>query len=155
MTSNHADGDAVRLALGSRTGPGTHRGRPNQRPQLGGAAPAAGRAGETHRARPPSADAGDDGAAGGVPQVPVGHRLQLVIAAPTRRTRIRPRQRRYTVALTGDRAAAIPVLATTALNANTLDVPLPLVIVVAVLAAALSDSCVLSWRRRPRRSRQC
>jgi ABC-2 type transport system ATP-binding protein len=80
-------------------------------------------------------------------KVPVGHRLQLVISTTDQAYANAARPARYEVALTGDRAAAIPVLATTALNANTLDVPLPLVIVVAVLAAASVIALVL-WRRR-------
>jgi ABC-2 type transport system ATP-binding protein len=55
---------------------------------------------------------------------------------------------RYDVSLAGDRAAAIPMLATTALNANTLDVPLPLIIVVAGLVAASLIAALMLWRRR-------
>ena len=58
------------------------------------------------------------------------------------------RQPRYDVTLAGDRAAAIPVLTTTALNANTLNVPLPLLIVVAALAGASLVAALVRWRRR-------
>ena len=55
---------------------------------------------------------------------------------------------RYDVAVAGDRAAAIPLLAATALNANTLDVPVALLIVVAGLAAASVIAVFVLWRRR-------
>jgi ABC-2 type transport system ATP-binding protein len=55
---------------------------------------------------------------------------------------------RYDVALAGDHAAAIPALTTTALNANTLNVPLPLLIVVAALAGASLVAALVRWRRR-------
>ncbi len=81
-------------------------------------------------------------------KVPVGHRLQLVITTTDQAYANAVEAARYEVALTGDRAAATPVLATTALNANTLKVPLPLVIVVAVLAGASLIAALMLWRRR-------
>jgi ABC-2 type transport system ATP-binding protein len=81
-------------------------------------------------------------------KVPVDHRVQLVITTTDQAYANAVLAARYEVALAGDRAAAIPVLATTALNANTLDVPLPLIIVVAGLAAASLIAALMLWRRR-------
>ena len=50
--------------------------------------------------------------------------------------------------MAGDQAAAIPLLATTALNANTLDVPIALLIVVAGLVAASVIAVFVLWRKR-------
>ncbi len=81
-------------------------------------------------------------------KVPVGHRLQLVISTTDQAYANAVQAARYEVTLAGDRAAAIPLLATTALNANTLDVPIPLLIVVAALAAASVIAGLVLWRRR-------
>ncbi|HET9304307.1 MAG TPA: alpha/beta fold hydrolase [Propionibacteriaceae bacterium] len=81
-------------------------------------------------------------------KVPVGHRLQLVISTTDQAYSNATRAAQYDVALAGDRAAAIPMLATTALNANTLNVPLPLLIAVALLMAASLTAALLLWRRR-------
>ncbi|HEX5908434.1 MAG TPA: ABC transporter ATP-binding protein, partial [Propionibacteriaceae bacterium] len=81
-------------------------------------------------------------------KVPVGHRLQLVISTTDQAYANATRPARYDVALAGDRAAAIPMLATTALNADTLNVPLPLLIAVALLMAASLTAALLLWRRR-------
>jgi ABC-2 type transport system ATP-binding protein len=81
-------------------------------------------------------------------KVPVDHRLQLVITTTDQAYANAVSAARYDVALAGDRAAAIPILATTALNANTLDVPLPLIIVVAGLAAAALIAVLVLWGHR-------
>ena len=81
-------------------------------------------------------------------KVPVGHRLQLVITTTDQAYANAVQAARYDVTLAGDRAAAIPLLATTALNADTLDVPLPLLIVVAALAVASLIAALVLWRRR-------
>jgi ABC-2 type transport system ATP-binding protein len=81
-------------------------------------------------------------------KIPVDHRLQLVITTTDQAYANAVSAARFDVALAGDHAAAIPMLATTALNANTLDVPLPLIIVVAGLAAASLIAALLLWRRR-------
>jgi ABC-2 type transport system ATP-binding protein len=81
-------------------------------------------------------------------KVPVDHRLQLVITTTDQAYANAVLAARYDVSLAGDRAAAIPMLATTALNANTLDVPLPLIIVVAGLVAASLIAALMLWRRR-------
>jgi ABC-2 type transport system ATP-binding protein len=83
-------------------------------------------------------------------KVPVGHRLQLVISTTDQAYANAVQAARYEVRLAGDRAAAIPLLATTALNANTLDVPLPLLVVVALLAAASIVAVLVLWRTRRR-----
>jgi ABC-2 type transport system ATP-binding protein len=81
-------------------------------------------------------------------KVPVDHRLQLVITTTDQAYANAAVAARYDIALAADRTAAIPMLATTALNADTLDVPLPLIIVVAGLAAASLIASLLLWRRR-------
>ena len=83
-------------------------------------------------------------------QVPVGHRLQLVITTTDQAYANPVQAARYEVRLADDRAAAIPLLATTALNANTLDIPLPLLVVVALLVAASIVAVLVLWRRRRR-----
>ena len=79
---------------------------------------------------------------------PVGHRLQLVVSTTDQAYANAVQTAGYQVRVAGDPAVAIPVLATTVLNANTLDVPIPLVIVVAALAAASVIAAVVLWRRR-------
>jgi ABC-2 type transport system ATP-binding protein len=81
-------------------------------------------------------------------KVPVGHRLQLVITTTDQAYANAVQAVRYDVTLAGDRAASIPVLTTTALNADTLNVPLPLTIVVAALAGASLIAALVLWRRR-------
>jgi ABC-2 type transport system ATP-binding protein len=81
-------------------------------------------------------------------KVPVGHRLQLVVSTTDQAYANPVQAASYQVMLAGDAAAAIPVLATTALSANTLDVPTPLVIVVAALAVASVIATLVLWRRR-------
>jgi ABC-2 type transport system ATP-binding protein len=81
-------------------------------------------------------------------KVPVDHRLQLVITTTDQAYANAVLAASYEVALAGERAAAIPVLATTALNANGLDVPVPLIIVVAGLAGASFIAALVLWRRR-------
>jgi ABC-2 type transport system ATP-binding protein len=83
-------------------------------------------------------------------KVPVGHRLQLVISTTDQAYANAIQAARYEVRLAGDPAAVIPLLATTALNANTLDVPLPLLVVVALLVAASIVAVLVLWRRRRR-----
>jgi ABC-2 type transport system ATP-binding protein len=81
-------------------------------------------------------------------KVPVGHRLQLVVSTTDQAYANAVQAAGYRVTLAGDAAVAIPVFATTALSANTLDVPIPLVIVVAALAVASMIAALLLWRRR-------
>jgi ABC-2 type transport system ATP-binding protein len=81
-------------------------------------------------------------------KVPVDHRLQLVISTTDQAYASAVQAARYHVSLAGDPGVAIPVFATTALNASSLDVPLPLIIVVAALVIASLVAAVFVWRRR-------
>jgi ABC-2 type transport system ATP-binding protein len=81
-------------------------------------------------------------------KLPVDHRLQLVISTTDQAYANAVQAARYQVGLTDKAAIAIPMLGTTALNANNLDVPLPLVIVVAVLVAASLVAALFLRRRR-------
>jgi ABC-2 type transport system ATP-binding protein len=81
-------------------------------------------------------------------KVPVDHRLQLVISTTDQAYANAVEAAGYQVILAGDAAVAIPVLSTTALNANTWDVPLPLIIVVAALIGSSLIAAVILWRRR-------
>jgi ABC-2 type transport system ATP-binding protein len=80
-------------------------------------------------------------------KVPVDHRLQLVVSTTDQAYANPLRAARYEVGLAGD-ALTVPVLATTALNANALDVPIPLVIAVAALVIASLIAALLRWRTR-------
>jgi len=81
-------------------------------------------------------------------KVPVDHRLQLVISTTDQAYASAVQAASYHVSLAGDQGVAIPVFATTALNASSLDVPLPLIIVVAALVIASLVAAVFVWRRR-------
>jgi ABC-2 type transport system ATP-binding protein len=81
-------------------------------------------------------------------KVPVDHRLQLVISTTDQAYANAVQAASYQVGLADESGVAIPVLPTTALNANTLDVPLPLIIVVAALIIASLVATVFVWRRR-------
>ena len=82
-------------------------------------------------------------------QVPVGHRLQLIVATTDQAYANPVRAANYDLRLAGEPAVTIPVLATTALNGNTLNVPIPLIIVVAALL--LASLIAALWFRRRRR----
>ncbi|HET6758549.1 MAG TPA: alpha/beta fold hydrolase, partial [Propionibacteriaceae bacterium] len=81
-------------------------------------------------------------------RVPVDHRLQLVISTTDQAYTNAVQAASYQVSLADDAGLAIPVLATAALNANTLDVPMPLVIIVGALVVASLIAMVFVWRRR-------
>jgi ABC-2 type transport system ATP-binding protein len=81
-------------------------------------------------------------------KVPVDHRVQLVISTTDQAYTNAVQAASYQVSLAGDAGLAIPVLATAALNADTLDVPLPLVIIVGALVVASLIATVFLWRRR-------
>ena len=83
-------------------------------------------------------------------KVPVDHRLQLVISTTDQAYANAVQAASYQVGLADESRVAIPVLPTTALNANTLDVPPPLIIVVAALIIASLVATVFVWRRRQR-----
>jgi len=80
-------------------------------------------------------------------QVPVGHRLQLVVATTDQAYANPVQPADYDVKLAGEPAVTVPVLAATALNANTLNVPIPLIIVVAALVLASLIAVLWLWRR--------
>jgi ABC-2 type transport system ATP-binding protein len=80
-------------------------------------------------------------------QVPVGHRLQLVISTTDQAYAVPVRTAAYQIGLAGEPSVALPALTATVLGANTLNVPLPLIIVVGSLALA---AVVASWAMRRR-----
>ena len=81
-------------------------------------------------------------------QVPVGHRVQLVLATTDQAYANPAQAANYGLKLAGEPSLTIPVFATTALNANTLNVPIPLIIVVAALVLASILAALWLWRRR-------
>jgi ABC-2 type transport system ATP-binding protein len=81
-------------------------------------------------------------------KVPVDHRLQLVISTTDQAYTNAVHAASYQVSLADDARLATPALATAALNANTLDVPLPLVSIVGALVVASLIATVFLWRRR-------
>jgi ABC-2 type transport system ATP-binding protein len=81
-------------------------------------------------------------------KVPVGHRLQLVVSTTDQAYTNAVQAANYQVGLTDAKAAVVPVLAATVLNANTLTVPIPLIIVVTALVAASGIAALFVWLRR-------
>jgi ABC-2 type transport system ATP-binding protein len=81
-------------------------------------------------------------------QVPVGHRLQLVVSSTDQAYAVPRAAAAYSVALAGDPALVLPQVDTTALDRETLDVPLPLVIVVSALLLAAAGALLALWLRR-------
>ena len=126
----------------------TENGRSSVGPSYGGASATRGRTTQTWRTGSQRAPASDGRSARGLPQG--SRRPPLAIGDLHDRPGVREcgTGGRYEVTLAGDQAAAIPLLATTALNANTLDVPIPLLIVVGALAAASVIAGIVLWRRR-------
>ncbi len=81
-------------------------------------------------------------------QVPVGHRLQLVLSATDQAYAVPTTAATYQVALAGDAALSVPQLTATAVGGSRFQVPTALVIVVAALALAALASLVVLWARR-------
>ena len=81
-------------------------------------------------------------------QVPVEHRLQVVVATTDQAYALPDQPAVYQVALAGDRALVLPQLALEVLGGNALDVPLALIVVVALLGLAAVAAMVWLWRRR-------
>ena len=81
-------------------------------------------------------------------QVPVGHRLQVVVSSTDQAYAVPAATRVYRVDLTGPRELVLPRLPGTTLAASTLNVPLPLVVVVAALLLVGIGAMVLLWLRR-------
>ena len=128
-------------------------GRADARPGPSSAVlPAAGRGpGPADRAHPGSADAGHGRAAGGRP--PGAGRPPAAgggLERPTRRTPCPTQSAVYQVALTGDRTLALPqVDARPRWTRPTLDVPLPLIVVVGAAGGwPRSAAVVWLWRRQ-------
>jgi ABC-2 type transport system ATP-binding protein len=82
-----------------------------------------------------------------VHQVPVEHRLQVVVAT-TDQAYARPQQAAvYTVALAGEPVLVLPDVALEVLGRDDLDVPVPLIVVVSLLALAALAGMAWLWRR--------
>lgn len=82
-------------------------------------------------------------------QVPVGHRLRLVVSATDQAYAVPTTAAAYTVALAGEAGLVVPQLTATAASASRLRVPTALVVVVAALAlAAVASLLVLAARGR-------
>ena len=82
-------------------------------------------------------------------QVPLDHRLQVVISSTDQAYALPDESAVYQIDLSGDRTMALPQLELTPVDAAALDVPLALVIVVGLLIAAAVAAVVL-FRRRQR-----
>ena len=88
-------------------------------------------------------------------QVPVGHRLQLVVSSTDQAYAVPTRAAAYRVGLAGPAQLTLPVLDATQVGAGALDVPLPLVIVVAALVLAAAAAAIVFWvRQRAARPRE-
>lgn len=83
-----------------------------------------------------------------VHQVPVGHRLQLVVSSTDQAYAVPLRPAGYTVGLAGTGELSVPALAARRAGAGRLDVPLPLVVAVAVLVLAALAAGTAFWLRR-------
>ena len=82
-------------------------------------------------------------------QVPLDHRLQLVISSTDQAYALPAESAVYQISLGDDRMLAVPQLELTPVDASVLDVPLALVIVVGLLIAAAVAGMIL-FRRRQR-----
>ena len=83
-------------------------------------------------------------------QVPVGHRLQVVISTTDQAYAVPAKSAVYLIGLAGDPVLTVPTLTATPLNEGQLDVPLALIIVVSVLAAAALGAMLVLHIRRGR-----
>ncbi len=81
-------------------------------------------------------------------QVPVGHRLRVVVSSTDQAYATPTTAAIYQVGLSGDRALALPVLTATPLNTERLTVPTALLVVVASLALVAVVAMVWLWLRR-------
>ncbi len=81
-------------------------------------------------------------------QVPVEHRLQLVVSTTDQAYALPNQSAVYQVALAGEGALLLPEVALEVLGGNALHVPLPLIVVVALLGVAAVVAMVWLWRRR-------
>jgi ABC-2 type transport system ATP-binding protein len=83
-------------------------------------------------------------------QVPVGHRLQVVISTTDQAYSVPAKSAIYSIGLAGDPVLTVPTLTATLLNEGQLDVPLALIIAVSVLAAAALGAMLVLHVRRAR-----
>jgi ABC-2 type transport system ATP-binding protein len=81
-------------------------------------------------------------------QVPVGHRLQLVVSSTDQAYAVPTTAAVYTIGLLATSTLTLPKLTATQVGAGQLDVPLPLVIGVAALVLAAIVAMVVFWLRR-------
>jgi ABC-2 type transport system ATP-binding protein len=81
-------------------------------------------------------------------QVPVGHRLRVVVSSTDQAYAVPAVAAVYSVALAGDATLRLPRLDGTPQTRQELDVPLPLVLVVGGLALAALGSALALWLRR-------
>jgi ABC-2 type transport system ATP-binding protein len=81
-------------------------------------------------------------------QVPVEHRLQVVVSTTDQAYALPDQAAVYQVALAGDGTLALPQVALEVLGGDALDVPLPLIITVTLLALAAVGAMVWLWRQR-------
>jgi ABC-2 type transport system ATP-binding protein len=81
-------------------------------------------------------------------QVPVGHRLQVVISTTDQAYAVPTRPAVYSIDLAGARQLTVPTLSATVVDMAQLDIPLALVIAVGLLAAAAVAALVILRVRR-------
>jgi ABC-2 type transport system ATP-binding protein len=87
-------------------------------------------------------------------QVPVGHRLQLVVSSTDQAYAVPTDSAVYRIALDGP-GLVLPNLSVTRVGAGALDVPLPLVAVVSALVVGAAGAAVVFWvRQRAARPRE-
>jgi len=88
-------------------------------------------------------------------QVPVGHRLQVVISSTDQAYAVPSQPAVYRIRLSGPAQLSLPQLDATQVGAGSLDVPIPLVIVVSALVLAGAAGAVAFWlRQRSARARE-
>jgi ABC-2 type transport system ATP-binding protein len=81
-------------------------------------------------------------------QVPVEHRLQVVVSTTDQAYALPDQSAVYTVALAGDRSLVLPSIPLQVPGGNALQVPLPLLVVVILLGLGAVAAMLWLWRRR-------
>ncbi len=81
-------------------------------------------------------------------QVPVGHRLQLVVSSTDQAYAVPTQPAVYRITLAGPAQLDLPQLDAAQVGAGSLDVPIPLVIVVSALVLAAVGAAVVFWLRQ-------
>ena len=82
-------------------------------------------------------------------QVPVEHRLQVVVATTDQAYALPGQSAVYSVALAGEPVLVLPDVTLEVLGRDDLNVPMPLIVVVSLLALAALAGMVWLWRRQP------